>query len=461
MRRIDLFYTNVIGLFGDISTELSDYYALNEATIEGNISKSELYADLNTEVDSVLEKLTNFKDEGVILNDLTIIEDFSTVFDKFILVFTDFPINASHTLKLWLKISNRFNDIIDEVFEASNRYNVLDEINITDFNNIDLGVKLIDNYFLNFDSNVLKSFIIYDFDETKLTDFLANEIHSAHYDVLLIFINFLNLKHVGNISQFVIINMPNVIPVQDLKSILKLSILLSGKRIKSLERYTTSPSKPHNNDFDFSQKYIQFENIINVLNEYNNQEFIIDKYLKLYHVIENFMYKYKICELQTKKGTKPFHINDFQSLYDNFRANENSAIQSFFFEVFKVTYSPGVTIKSLLQTEWNNLEVLDSAMTAKFDDFFASLNLSKYKYTNLKTTLDSGIFSILVYKLRNAIVHNKDSEFHIESTNLPDEAKFLFEKFFIPNLEKIIYHLIINNNNLVWYDNNSLLLYET
>jgi hypothetical protein len=71
------------------------------------------------------------------------------------------------------------------------------------------------------------------------------------------------------------------------------------------------------------------------------------------------------------------------------------------------------------------------------------------------------MFAVIVYKIRNSIVHNKDSEMHFESTNLPIGAKFILENFFIPNLEKIIYHLIINPNQIVWYDDDKLLLYHS
>src|SRR5690606_9406313 len=142
-------------------------------------------------------------------------------------------------------------------------------------------------------------------------------------------------------------------------------------------------------------------------------------------------------------------------------SNESAAIKDFFDEVFKEIYDGTTTIRDVLHSDWNSLAGLNPEMMPKIDFLFSSLGLKpNYKYDKMRVNFDAGMFSVLVYKIRNNIVHNKDSEVHFESTNLPEAGKFLLENYFIPVLEKVIFHLIINYNNLVWYSDNKMFLYD-
>lgn len=455
MKRIDLFYQNINKCITDLSSELDVYYAANTFSIESSEQRATRYADFFSDLGKIQQFIIeSYRTKNELIEDNSNIDNFISAYRTFIGLFSDFPLNIVNVFTFWSKVSDRLVSIKEPDLDLSQH------IDISHFKLIDLEERIIESNFIHLDETTIsKSLIVFALD-LEFERFLIDDIHSAHTDILFLWLNFIDFKNTTSDKQYVIIKQENEIDLKDLKSILKLQVLLNGQEIKSLEKYDKVPTKPHLKDFDYSEKYIQFDSISNVLNEYNNQQNLLDKFLKLYHVIENFMYKHKVCELQRVKSGSPFYIRDFQTIYDRFSTTENKCIQEFFTKVLSLDYN-GSSILTLLKNEWTNLEVLDSSKITEINSLFIALSFKdSYQYEKLKTILDGNVFAIIIYKIRNSIVHNKDSEFHFESTNLPSGAKFILENFFIPNMERIVFHLIINKNDLVWYENRELYLYE-
>ena len=65
----------------------------------------------------------------------------------------------------------------------------------------------------------------------------------------------------------------------------------------------------------------------------------------------------------------------------------------------------------------------------------------------------------MVYAIRNAIVHNKETEFHLTYATLDSTICALIESFVIPCLEEICFALVGSQNDYVWYLNKELKLY--
>ena len=72
----------------------------------------------------------------------------------------------------------------------------------------------------------------------------------------------------------------------------------------------------------------------------------------------------------------------------------------------------------------------------------------------------AGSFARLVYAVRNSIVHNKETEFHLTYASLDPTIIALIETFLIPSLEEICFSLIGIPNTHLWYQNRELLLYR-
>jgi len=198
------------------------------------------------------------------------------------------------------------------------------------------------------------------------------------------------------------------------------------------------------------KSFNQYQESAYILSEYNHTKDILLKYLLLYHIIENFMYRRPIAEMATTK----LIIRDFKSLYK------------------KVNDSEEKTLKELL----NKIKNENIITTTKIEDYFNG-NITSFKNELInedeineilsKITLQNlnGIkyenASKLIYFFRNSIIHNKETEFHITHTilnNSPDLVKF-FEEFLLPTLENIIYFLIFKENSIIDYLKNHLLLY--
>ncbi|AXB57310.1 hypothetical protein [Flavobacterium fluviale] len=456
MKRIDLFFSNLLTNLKLIESSLDSYYQSNEASIVASETRVTKLAEFSTNLQDIISEIEEtYSSKNELIENLVPIQEFLEKYDNFLSIFSDFEFNIFDYIKYWIILAEKINLVKESDIDLNQ---VLD---IQNYDIIDLEENIIESNFIHYEiAEIKKSLVIYSLN-TNFTSFIDDDIHSGHVDLLLIWINLINKDNCIIANQVVLLNSDNPPQSKDLKPILKLQVLLNGKHIKSLEKYELKPQMPNKKNFNFNEKYIQFESIANVLNEYNNQIYILDKFLKLYHVIENFMYKHRICKLEREKNGSPFHIRDFQILYEKFTTKEIICIQDFFYDVFILDYD-GNNFLSLLRNEWNNLEVIDNTKIPAINNLLRdlALNTNSYKFDRLKTNLDAAMFANIVYKIRNAIVHNKDSENHFESTNLPEGAKFLLENFFIPNLERIIFHLIINKNDLVWFEKNHLLLYN-
>jgi hypothetical protein len=454
MNRIELFYSNVLANLESINCELQPFYDANTEIIEQSEAKSENFAEFHTLLNDLIVEINQVKTKNELIEDFDLFDRFYDRYEFFVSNFSTFPIKSNLFFKYWINISKKLINIKEDSL------NLIEVIDNSDFKLVELRETVIENHFINNDSFLNKNIIIYNYSDS-LFDFIESNIHTSNEDLLLIWLSLLPSSIIEHSNQIVLIKIDTIPDLRKLKSILKIIVLKTGKLIKSLEHYSHVPKLPISHDLNFGESYNQFDSISNILNEYNNQKFLLDKYLKLYHIIENFMYKQKICEIQNKRLHSPLHIRDFQVIYDKFSKGELDVIKDFFKNVFEFNYNATTKYDVKLKNSWDNLETINSAIINEIDNLLESLRLTQ-KYNNVKggARLESHFFAKLVYYIRNAIVHNKDSETHFESTYLPNSLKFILENFLIPNLEMIVFHLIINKNDLVWYNDSKLILYH-
>ena len=99
----------------------------------------------------------------------------------------------------------------------------------------------------------------------------------------------------------------------------------------------------------------------------------------------------------------------------------------------------------------------------KIDETLAVLGLSIKKRAMTHSTFNTGSvsanFAQIIYLVRNAIVHNKETEFHLNYATLNDTIYSLIELFLMPTLEEICFGLIGKENAHIWYKNRELNLY--
>jgi len=213
------------------------------------------------------------------------------------------------------------------------------------------------------------------------------------------------------------------------------------------------------------QPYQQFNESILILSEYHSRKEILNKFLSLYHVIESFMYKIPIAKLGSNNAGKMFSIRDFRALYRNVANNELNSIK----EIFKGFWSlqiSGTSFKDIVKNELIRMPTLFGFDNAEFNLLLTKLDVAENNgFTQLKnsTSTQNGtsiLYATLLYKVRCAIVHNSETEFHISHYNLSKTLIHTLDELLMKPLEILILDQIADPSSPVWYKVPSLKLYE-
>lgn len=295
-------------------------------------------------------------------------------------------------------------------------------------------------------------------------DSLECEINSCNISPPFIFQFLAALVPLPNVPIGHAALLKNTTPAIDsaaINAFVRLVILASGKYIHSPRRYV-APLRVINPDvFSAGHLYQQWNEILYVLSEYNSRDEILLKYLTIYHVIENLMFKYPIIELERQNSGQMFSIRDFRRLYKQVEQSESTALKHLFTAVLKEEATNGVTFEARLVSRWNGL---NSSLISNLEIVLGKLGIRKgthnFRHTDFNTSNDcASYFSQMVYQTRCAIVHNKETEFHLTYASLDAALTMLIEEFLIPSLEEICFALIGKPNSKFWYSGEKLSLY--
>lgn len=256
----------------------------------------------------------------------------------------------------------------------------------------------------------------------------------------------------------------------ELLSYLKLTMLSEGLTFHKHFSLNTATSN-QNISCDTTKVYSQYNEILYILSEYNYSNDLLNKYFLLYTIIEDFMYRKPIASML--KSGRDFSIRDFKSFYSKINNGELDKLSSLFYEIMNIDYNGNsflnhivTDLRQFKDTDTND-ELIDFLLKIGVSNNNLSYDLllnagNNYKNLTGNGKKDIGYFPKIVYQLRNTILHNTATEFHITHYELDKNEVIVkvLKEFMIPMLEKIILHLIITNNELISYENNVLTLYE-
>lgn len=216
------------------------------------------------------------------------------------------------------------------------------------------------------------------------------------------------------------------------------------------------------NEFILGNEYEQFQEVMYILSEFNEQKLILSKYLCLYDVIENFMYRIPICKL-IQNSNEMFTIRHFKQLYKQTEEKEQKSLESFFTDILDIEYDGGT--KRLKDLVWEYItdykrNVGDISIN-KVKDFIEKFGLlTRGQITHINVGNLKQCVPIFVYQLRNVIVHNKETEKHLSYFNLETEAARFLEEVVLPCLLEVIYYLVVNKNQAISYRYPEIKLYK-
>lgn len=289
---------------------------------------------------------------------------------------------------------------------------------------------------------------------------LEQEFDSSSISAAFIFQTLAALSQLGDLSvghKAVVKKGNNNIPDATVEAFSRLMILASGKAVHEPKRYTQPLHIINMDAINPDHPYQQWNEILSVLSEYNSRDEILSKYLTIYHVFENLMFKLPIVELEQQQAGHMFSIRDFRRLYQQVDNAESVALKKLFAQILKMPSVGTTTFEQRLIVKWKAL--IPGVSALEIDDALRLLNI-KNKHSEFKQGKDcAGYFCQIVYALRCAIVHNKETEFHLTYASLNKAFSALLEKFLLPSLEEICFAMVGSPNQHVWYSNKEILLY--
>lgn len=221
--------------------------------------------------------------------------------------------------------------------------------------------------------------------------------------------------------------------------------LLSGDKIEldSVLNYNTSHGAT--TALDQTITYQQYFEVYDIINELNHADDMITRFLKLYHIIEYLMYRVELVELEVKSRINRTFIRDFHSLVGQ-KTGERNILTKNFKKIFRAELASDVfNLGALTQPQ---CEFLKNYWEVEHN---ATFNVDMKKIDNVVN---------LIYGIRNSIVHNKESEFHLTTSN-PDDYQIIIPliKDFITLLEKQIMDKISANVASLSYQRPHIQLY--
>tara|TARA_R110000751_G_scaffold2018_12_gene9722 strand:- start:37493 stop:38860 length:1368 start_codon:yes stop_codon:yes gene_type:complete len=215
---------------------------------------------------------------------------------------------------------------------------------------------------------------------------------------------------------------------------------------------------------EVSDQYLQFFESFEILGEFNSRTSILDGFLSLYHVLENYMLRAKIASATNTPGQHGiFSIRDFKRLSIASEGAEQKHLEELFRSCWNKLIG-GSNLADYSQQRFQEFTQHSGFNNADFDDFLRRLTVVKVGQNNLDIANWNEVrvqVPRIIYLLRCSIVHNKETEFHVSNRELDlDTRKLFLEIFCIPVMKRAAFGMpSVGANNPVIYNRKSLELY--
>jgi hypothetical protein len=257
-----------------------------------------------------------------------------------------------------------------------------------------------------------------------------------------------------------------------IKSFARASSINLGKVIHKPRMYSAGEEVRNYFHPDATQPLEQFDEIYEALSESFHDKDIINRFLRLYQVLENLMVRRQIIEVQNRAGPDKFSIRNFKTLYEHVEKKELESLQDLFEPAMSMsTLINGNPIGKVIADRWQSKIVSHPNASSIADDLIKIYGPLPKKATtfNLQTAHNwlntagqrHDFAGSLVYFFRNVIVHNKGTEFHLTHMSLSDSVAVVLNDFLIPSVDDLIFGLLLMNTSIVWYPRSSLVLYKS
>ncbi|MBA4198446.1 MAG: hypothetical protein C0459_12925 [Chitinophaga sp.] len=204
----------------------------------------------------------------------------------------------------------------------------------------------------------------------------------------------------------------------------------------------STPQLNNKLSLDSSKIYEQFFDIYDVLNELNQAPDILSRFLKLYHILEYFVYRVYLVDLTTRVGTNKFFVREFAISAESMKGKEKST----FIDNFQIIFNAN---RAAIKLELDPVSTHDAKTFLRDKGIVKGFDTSNFERV-----------AALVYGLRCSIVHNKESEYHLTITNSEDYKDIIpLIKQLIKTLEFLVIKKIADNDDSIKYPKQQMSLY--
>ena len=463
MVKKDIIYNNLLRLLEIVTLEGINFQQYHDALPDSDSKEKLIKAseDIDTEFRAIRASKVQNRVHPEFDNLLVLLEGFE-------MVYPDFPGMRLKEIFILIKLLSKLIESVDE------EINMQEEVATEIFSFVELSRPVFENYFVFYDpENLENSILLLNIgDVDSVSEFLQQKALATE-------LYFQIISKVG-CNDVPLEPSKHVLIKADLKekkaavwACLAMHLVKEGLLVHRPHAYTAKPGISGLRIVESGKEYQQFNDTLFILSEYNYESDILNKYLRIYHIIENFMYKFPLVKLEREHRGAVFSMRDFQRIFDKISSSEITSLTNLITRICQEDYAPGTKFSRFILNKWMELHPTKIPDKARVDSLLKRMRITKKLKNELKD-LEFGYLnteninkyaSLIFYSFRNSLVHNRETEFHLTHEtflNHPDignTAKVLLEEFLIPVLEEIVFFLITKENEIVWFENPSLTLF--
>lgn len=214
-------------------------------------------------------------------------------------------------------------------------------------------------------------------------------------------------------------------------------------------KFTDSPISPALSP-DWNSPYEQYHDSFNIISDMKRSGDLLTRFLKMYQVLELFMFRLKLVPLAQGQATRNSFVSNVRKTVNNL--NELESLRELFKDVFEDIHKTDVK-DDIDPPQANSIELWRYINN--------ELTVNSKKILDVNAISDESTLAKLVYKIRCCIVHSKESEMHFTPDNI-EEYKELIPVMVV--LIKVIQKEIVNviNNpskDKLEFTDNMMMLY--
>ncbi|EHU4848182.1 hypothetical protein ACCH70_004596 [Vibrio vulnificus] len=289
--------------------------------------------------------------------------------------------------------------------------------------------------------------------------------------IFLLFLSFLSDDNLTYTNNFIVIKDIANVTKSKSEAYLKLHLLASGYYYHDIKLASIRNKQNERNLLAPDHTLQQFDDSLIIISEYNSRREILNKFLSIYQLIENFMYKHPLVKLNENHNGEMFSIRNFKDMYERLGDSELNSLFNLLNSIYDDSFEGGILL-SELASSFHNLARNGVMEKADIDDALNSLGIKQKSGTPYTYDILDGfslpqrkaewprIISKIIYYTRNAIVHNKETEFHLSHNYLSDSIYNFIDMFILSECENVIYKLIYKPNSIIWYTHDRIKLYN-